>query len=156
MKPQLTTRRRFLLFGVLPVSLLMIAVPLFPHVAPQINESMLSLNNRQVAAAAPASLAASKFVYDENAPRISPSVEPGLRQGRRMVALDVITRLEEEARRQGGNTRLSPLDLKRLRNALREAESHPIAGRNDIQLSADRTDISSDLIPSAAVISPAQ
>ncbi|MES2461534.1 MAG: hypothetical protein V4671_13200 [Armatimonadota bacterium] len=120
MTPEINSHRRFLLFGILPVSLLMIAAPLSPHLAPQINEAMREMNHRQIATASPTTITVDPVLLDKNAPRISPSIESGLRQGRRMVALDVISRLENEARQQGGKTRLSPLDLKRLRNALRE------------------------------------
>jgi hypothetical protein len=73
-----------------------------------------------------------------------------------MVALDVIRRLEEEARRQGGNTRLTPLDLRRLRNALRETESVPAAGQEDQENATSGVGLPSSLIPSSAVISPVQ
>ncbi len=127
MTTETNSHRRFLLFGILPVSLLMITAPLSPHLAPQINRAVRDMNHRQVATASPMTMTVDPDVLDPNAPRISPSIEPGLRQGRRMVALDVISRLESEARRHGGKTRLSPLDLKRLRNALRETSTTSVS-----------------------------
>lgn len=127
MKPEPTTHRRFLLTGVLPFSLLMIAVPLAPQVIPQIQDTFRVLNSRQMAMVSPASPITAELRYDKDTPRISPSIMPGLRKGRRMIALDVIRRLEEQARRQGGEASLTPLDLRRLRNAFREAESEAIS-----------------------------
>ena len=124
---QLCPRRRFLLFGVLPASLLMIAVPLAPHLVPQVQEAFRDINRRQVTPVPAKSLDTLLSWQaprtDGVAPRILPSVEDDLRRHRRRVALDIVSRLEGEARRQGSHTRLSPLDLKRLRNGLRETAS---------------------------------
>lgn len=108
----------------------MIVVPLAPQVASQVQENLRAVGNRQVVMSAPAPPTFEANTNDESTPRISPTIIPGLRQGRRMVALDVISRLQEEARRKGGDTKITPLDLKRLRNALRETESDavPISG----------------------------
>ncbi len=154
MTSHLNSRRRLLLFGILPVSLLMIAAPLSPHIAPQISETVHDINNRQVAVVSPVPSAVSLNSFDETAPRISPSAEKGMREGRRMVALDVISRLEEEARRKGGNTRLSALDLKRLRNALREPESTDVKNDGSRDLSAQRTELRPVPMPHSVLLTP--
>ena len=119
---ELSSRRRFLLFGILPVSLMLIAFPVAPQVLSQVQDNLRAVGNRQVAMSSPNTPILEANNYDPRTPRISPSILPNLRKGRRMVALDVISRLQEEASRKGGNTRVSPLDLKRLRNALQDAE----------------------------------
>ncbi len=119
---ELSSRRRFLLFGILPISLMLIAVPVAPQIASQVQDNLRASGGRQVAMSSPSAPALESSAYNPETPRISPSILPNLRKGRRMVALDVISRLQEEASRRGGNTQVSPLDLKRLRNALRDLE----------------------------------
>ena len=119
---ELSSRRRFLLFGILPISLMLIAVPIAPQVASQVQDTLRATANRQVAMSSPSAPDFEASAYDPETPRISPTILPDLRKGRRMVALDVISRLQEEASRKGGNTKVSPLDIKRLRNALQDVE----------------------------------
>ena len=138
---ELSSRRRFLLFGILPVSLMLIAVPIAPQVLAQVQDNIRAGGNRQVAMSTPSVPSLDANTYNPETPRISPTILPNLRKGRRMVALDVISRLQEEASRKGGNTQVSPLDLKRLRNALQDTETKSL---------------SSKPVPSSGTITPLQ
>ena len=118
MTPELSPRRRFLLMGVLPVSLLLIAVPLAPFVAPQVQQTLRDTSAWRASAKTPHITEVRATMNAENMPRTDPSLKNEMRASRRMVARDVLDRLESETRQNGGKTRLSPLDVKRLRNAL--------------------------------------
>ena len=114
MNTEFSSRRRLLLLIVLPVSLLLIATPFASHL-PFPGQSG-AREPQQIAAAYP------KFQTEtdqEVAPRISPSTQRDVQKVHRQVALDIVARLENEALRENGKTRLTSLDLKRLRNALR-------------------------------------
>ena len=93
MNTEFLSRRRLLVLTLLPLVLLFAATPLASHLAPQEPQP------QQVAS-------------------IDSPADTEIDRMHRVVALDVIARLENEANHQHGTTRLTPLDLKRIRNAL--------------------------------------
>ncbi len=118
MTPEFSPRRRFLLGGILPISLLLIMVPLAPFIAPQVQQTFRKTSAWRVSTE-PTRIAEVQATMDsETTPRIAPSVAKDIKVKSRMVARDVLDRLENETREHGGKTHLSPLDVKRLRNAL--------------------------------------
>ncbi|MES2459754.1 MAG: hypothetical protein V4671_04165 [Armatimonadota bacterium] len=105
-KNELAERRPVLLFAVLPLSLLLIGSGLAPF-----------LTHRAQASATP----------QLRTTREEPGADLGspVKQREwihRSMALHTVDRWEKESQRSGGETRISALDLRRLRNALHQGE----------------------------------
>lgn len=96
MNTEFLSRRRLLILTILPTVLLFAVTPLASRFAPQGREPQ------------PQQFASVALPADTELERMH-----------RIAALDVVARLEKEANHQKGTTHLTPLDLKRLRNALR-------------------------------------
>jgi hypothetical protein len=95
-------RRSSLVVTLLPISLLLIGCGLSPFFTKQTEATITPAAGEK---------------REPSLREIAPS-EKGIKQVHRMVALDMVERLEKESRESAGNVWISPLDLRRLRNAL--------------------------------------